>query len=946
MGAMAEAPGPIARALKALPGPEKHLHRLAEQALALTRAGDAAAAFLLADRLCRVMRPVNADALALRATIAQLLGDAALMRADIAAAVALTPRHGVANLLAMRFAPPPEKHAAALRLITADTGSGEPGGAHPPPAHLPFALDTLLASGAPLVAALAATPAAVVGWAAWPEASEAQLTIDWATGHGDGRLQIGSTTLRLFADPAHPLAGEGRQAARVHLPWPDGAAGGTAHVLAADPERSGHSADAGADREPVQAGAAKPDAPAASPAIIANARLVRPTAGALAAGTAPKPSPPAAPPPTPVQVAVIVPVHGDGPATRACLAMLLDDTSSSPPRRVVVVDDASPDPQIRALVDDLAAAGAVTLVRNPLNLGFAASVNRALATLAPDEDALLLNADALMPPGALARLLAAAYAGADIGTVTPLSNNGEYTSVPARFRANPLPSPDAVMRLDDAAARANGDETIGLPNGIGFCLYLRRDALAAAGGALSLDFGRGYCEDVDLCLRMAKAGYRHVCAAGVYVGHAGASSFGAEKRALVVANLDRLKARYPAYARASAAFVRADPLREAAARLRAVALAGGPAFTLAIGPERATRAEPTAEPWADGPCERATARLTRDGLELALHDDADADGVDAGAATLVLCHPLASARDGLAADLAALPLARIVLVDPQDLPKVALDAVLATRTPFDVIATRPGLACAQAGLVRRRDLARPCCNGLCPREASSGRDVLNACGRQRDLLPGAGAIRASTPALAQWLARTLPPGLVITGPPGVIGSEPPRHALSRPPARRIALIPEGGDRIEQLAIIALATQLRAALGATGGNALEAIEIVVLGDAADDGALAASGVFVTGPMDAGERLAWLERAGGAHLVLLSRDGLLGDAALQRLASAGWPTAAFRWPGEAAAMENGPSLWLPAELRIKEVASRIARWIAGRDESLHREQRAAVQPQAVQ
>ena len=78
------------------------------------------------------------------------------------------------------------------------------------------------------------------------------------------------------------------------------------------------------------------------------------------------------------------------------------------------------------------------------NLGFAQSVNLALGRRRGG-DVLLLNADTLLPRGAIDRLAAAAYSQADVGTVTPLSNNGEFTSFPLPNVANPLGVLDEIQ---------------------------------------------------------------------------------------------------------------------------------------------------------------------------------------------------------------------------------------------------------------------------------------------------------------------------------------------------------------------------------------------------------------------------------------------------------------------------------------------------------------------
>ena len=52
-------------------------------------------------------------------------------------------------------------------------------------------------------------------------------------------------------------------------------------------------------------------------------------------------------------VTVIVPVYGDYDATRACLDSLRPQLDARRGRRAVLVDDATPDPRIRAILQEL-----------------------------------------------------------------------------------------------------------------------------------------------------------------------------------------------------------------------------------------------------------------------------------------------------------------------------------------------------------------------------------------------------------------------------------------------------------------------------------------------------------------------------------------------------------------------------------------------------------------
>jgi O-antigen biosynthesis protein len=195
---------------------------------------------------------------------------------------------------------------------------------------------------------------------------------------------------------------------------------------------------------------------------------------------------------------------------------------------------------------------------NTTNLGFVGAVNRGLA-LTRTDDIILLNADTVVPNDLVDRLAATARSSPSIGTITPLSNNGEFTSFPGAYKSNPV-SPVAT-EIDRVARCVNAGSFVDIPNGIGFCLYVTRRCLDDV-GALSTNFQRGYLEDVDFCLRARERGFRNICDTSVFVTHIGSHSFRSEKRALVVQNLDALDIKFPKYRGECAAFMAADPLRE------------------------------------------------------------------------------------------------------------------------------------------------------------------------------------------------------------------------------------------------------------------------------------------------------------------------------------------------------------------------------------------------
>jgi GT2 family glycosyltransferase/glycosyltransferase involved in cell wall biosynthesis len=243
-------------------------------------------------------------------------------------------------------------------------------------------------------------------------------------------------------------------------------------------------------------------------------------------------------------VDVVIPVFAGLATTLACLESVFAHSGRGP--RIVVVDDASPDADLAAALDRLAARRRIRLIRHAVKRGFPAAANAGLRACA-GRDVVLLNSDVLVPQGWLDRLRAAAYAAPDIGSVTPLSNDASLVSYPGPAETNTVPDAAEAARLDRVARRANGDALVDIPVGVGFCLYLRRDCLDATGLFREDAFAQGYGEEVDFCLRARHLGWRHVAATGVFVAHVGGRSFGAARRFLQARNQAVLNRLHPGY---------------------------------------------------------------------------------------------------------------------------------------------------------------------------------------------------------------------------------------------------------------------------------------------------------------------------------------------------------------------------------------------------------------
>ena len=268
---------------------------------------------------------------------------------------------------------------------------------------------------------------------------------------------------------------------------------------------------------------------------------------------------------------VVIPVYRGLQTTLDCIASVAATVSA--PDRIVVIDDGSPEPELVAALDALAAAGTILLIRpadrpGRRSSGFPAAVNAGIRA-AIGRHVVLLNSDTLVAPGWLHGLRAAACSASDIGTATPLSNEASIFSYPDASGGNPAPDLAGTQAVALLAAQANAFRLVDVPTAHGFCMFIRRDCLAATGLFEEALFAQGYGEENDFCERARVLGYRHVAVPGVYVAHLGGVSFGAAGRDLLRRNLAILNRIHPDYATRVANFAEGDLLAPARRRLDA-----------------------------------------------------------------------------------------------------------------------------------------------------------------------------------------------------------------------------------------------------------------------------------------------------------------------------------------------------------------------------------------
>jgi GT2 family glycosyltransferase len=213
--------------------------------------------------------------------------------------------------------------------------------------------------------------------------------------------------------------------------------------------------------------------------------------------------------------AVIVVNYNGGAFLPRCLAAVL--AQQPPPDEVVVADNASTDGSSDSLPPG------VRLLRQPRNVGFAAAVNAGLdATRAPF--VMTLNPDSELLPGCLAAAADALERDQLLGSVAlrvlQADDPGRLDAVGVGITSR-FGQINCAHGLADAEAERVPRPVLGPLGGAGLW---RRVALERAGGWCERYFL--YWEDIDIALRLDRAGYACRTVPAARVLHAGSGTVG------------------------------------------------------------------------------------------------------------------------------------------------------------------------------------------------------------------------------------------------------------------------------------------------------------------------------------------------------------------------------------------------------------------------------------
>jgi GT2 family glycosyltransferase/glycosyltransferase involved in cell wall biosynthesis len=492
-------------------------------------------------------------------------------------------------------------------------------------------------------------------------------------------------------------------------------------------------------------------------------------------------------------VDVIVPVHRDHAATRRCIESVLAATCRTP-FELVLVNDATPEPELARYLRDLREKGRATLIEHSSRQGFAAAVNRAFE-LHRDRDVVILQADAIVANDWLDRLASHASQ-RGVGVVATFTDNAGVATYPLPRTANALPAGYTVSSLDVLFARANAGQAAALPAVDGPCLYFRRDCLNSVGAFDSRPLGSDYGVEIDFCLRAGSAGFRHMLAGDVFVGHGGHASFGEEQA-------DEMKSRtelalyklFPAYALQKKEALEREPGRPFARRVDLLRLADLPRQVVVF----------VSHPWGGGIRRYMNdlATLAGDRCEVLHLEPATGDTVKLSwpraAESFAAYFSLPAELPVLAETLRAIGVARLHFHHVHLQPRAILDLPSAVGVPYDCTLHDYYPICPQYHLVTEdgnycgEPDATGCAACLTRRPGQWGLDITAWRGAFGQLLRGADRLIAPSQDVATRMRRYFPEISINVWP----HPEPAPQAPAR--VARVAVLgnlsPEKGLRV-------------------------------------------------------------------------------------------------------------------------------------------------------
>ncbi|RMB12638.1 glycosyltransferase [Eilatimonas milleporae] len=220
-----------------------------------------------------------------------------------------------------------------------------------------------------------------------------------------------------------------------------------------------------------------------------------------------------------IKISVVVPIYNALDQVRECIESLVQHRHGNV--ELIIVNDGS-DLNAKAwLTERLAKEDNCTLIHNEENIGYLKSVNKGFSKTSGDI-IVSQNSDTIIFSDFFEKITGIFDAHKDVGIINPVSTWANWTRIP-------FPAGHNIYSLQSYIDQTYGREIVDINCASGFSFAFRREVYEQLGGFDPI-YDPGYWEETDYCLKALDAGWRVVCAMGLYVFHHGWSSFGEEMR--------------------------------------------------------------------------------------------------------------------------------------------------------------------------------------------------------------------------------------------------------------------------------------------------------------------------------------------------------------------------------------------------------------------------------
>jgi GT2 family glycosyltransferase len=210
-------------------------------------------------------------------------------------------------------------------------------------------------------------------------------------------------------------------------------------------------------------------------------------------------------------VTIILPFYNQLEYTKSCLSSIR--TYTHYPHEIIAVDNGSRDGSCDWIKQN---CEGIRIIANKKNTGAQHAFNQGIKA-SDGKYILLLNNDTIVTEGWLAGLVSGMDDNIKNGIVGPSTNphmsGGEFFPDVDGFR-----NVREIQRTAAAISLARRGRLDNVPGITSFCMLIRRRLIEEI-GLFDEGYGLGTNDDHDFCLRTRIAGYRIMCAMGIFVFH-------------------------------------------------------------------------------------------------------------------------------------------------------------------------------------------------------------------------------------------------------------------------------------------------------------------------------------------------------------------------------------------------------------------------------------------